>query len=163
MNDSERGSAMPGLGPLDAAASGRASGGEPGRAFGRREALGAAGVAACGLALAGCGSGGPAPGRAPGIKGKVIARTAEVPVGGGKVVDQWKIVVTQPREGVFKAFSAICPHRGCAVSTPENDVMTCPCHGSEFAADTGKCLKGPASGPLTPYQVKVEGDGIVVV
>ncbi|MBB6348504.1 Rieske (2Fe-2S) protein [Nonomuraea muscovyensis] len=167
MNDSERGSAMPGNRPQDAGACGRASGQELGREsgqrFGRREALGAAGIAACGLALAGCGSGGQDASRVPGIKGKVIARTADVPVGGGKVVDQWKIVVTQPSEGVYKAFSAICPHRGCAVGSPENDVMTCPCHGSEFAADTGKCLKGPASGPLTPYQVKVEGDGIVVV
>ncbi|WP_162795240.1 Rieske (2Fe-2S) protein, partial [Nonomuraea lactucae] len=120
-------------------------------------------AAACGLALAGCGAGGQGRGAVPGIKGKVIARTADVPVGGGTIVDQWKIVVTQPAEGVYKAFSAICPHRGCAVGSPENDVMTCPCHGSEFAADTGKCLKGPASGPLTPYQVKVEGDGIVVV
>ncbi|MEU0571126.1 Rieske 2Fe-2S domain-containing protein [Nonomuraea sp. NPDC005983] len=132
--------------------------------IGRREALGAAGVAACGLALAGCGASGEGQAAAvPGIKGQVIAKTADVPVGGGVVVQKWKIVVTQPTEGVYKAYSAVCTHRGCAVGSPKEGVMTCPCHGSEFSAADGKALKGPASAPLTAYQVKVEGDGIVVV
>lgn len=129
--------------------------------IGRREALGAAGTAVCGLALTGCGGGGDRP--APGIKGQVIARTADVPVGGGTIVRRWKIVVTQPSEGVYKAFSASCPHRGCAVGVPRDNVMICPCHGSEFDAGTGKALKGPATGALLAYQVRVEGDGIVVV
>ncbi|MBN6055439.1 Rieske (2Fe-2S) protein [Nonomuraea sp. RK-328] len=134
-----------------------------GRVVGRREALGIAGAAACGLAVAGCGAGGQETAPVQSIKGQVLARTADVPVGGGTLVEQWKIMITQPTEGVFKAFSAICPHRGCAVGSPRDSVMTCPCHGSEFAADSGKCLKGPATGPLTAYQVKVEGDGIVAV
>lgn len=41
--------------------------------------------------------------------------------------------------------------------------MTCPCHGSEFDAGTGECLKGPADAPLASYQVKVEGDGLMLV
>ncbi|WP_049564254.1 Rieske (2Fe-2S) protein [Nonomuraea sp. SBT364] len=130
---------------------------------GRREALGTAGAMACGLALAGCGNSGAEARPVLGVKGQVITRTADVPVGGGTVVSKWKIVVTQPSEGVFKAFSAACPHRGCAVGAPEDNVMRCPCHGSEFAADTGAVLTGPAQGPLTPYPVKVEGDGIVMV
>ena len=82
-------------------------------AVGRREALGAAGIAACGLALAGCGTGDAAAEPVvKGIKGQVIAKTADVPVGGGTVVREWKIVVTQPSEGVYKAYSAACPHRG---------------------------------------------------
>lgn len=129
----------------------------------RRRALKAAGAAACGVAaLAACGDGTPQ--QVPGIKGKEIAKTADVPVGGGTVVKQYKIVVTQPSEGVFKAYSASCPHRGCAVSTPKDNVMTCPCHGSEFDAATGQATKGPASGSkLVAYEVKVQGDGIVVV
>jgi len=130
---------------------------------GRREALGAAGVAACGVALAGCGGGDASARQAPGIKGQVIAKTADVPVGGGTVVKKWKIVVTQPAAGVYKAFSTACPHKGCAVSVPQDNVMTCPCHGSEFTADTGQATKGPATGALIAYQVRVEGDGIVVV
>lgn len=129
--------------------------------IGRRQALGVAGVAACGVALTACGSDAKAEPVA-GIKGQELAKTSEVPVGGGKVVTEWKIVVTQPTEGVFKAFSAVCSHRGCTVASPQRDVMTCPCHGSEFAADTGKAVKGPATAPLLEYRVAIKGDGIVV-
>lgn len=138
---------------------------EPGSAMpeiGRRAALGAAGLAACGLAVAGCGGGANAEPVA-GIKGQVLAKTADVPVGGGIVVQEYKIVVTQPAKGVFKAFSAVCTHKGCVVSAPEENVMTCGCHGSEFAADSGKALQGPATAPLAVYRVEVKGDGVVVV
>jgi Rieske Fe-S protein len=96
------------------------------------------------------------------LKGKVIAKTADVPVGGGMVIEDLKIVLTQPAQGVYKAFSAICTHKGCAVSTPKDNVIRCACHGSEFAADSGKATKGPAIAGLAAFQVKVEGDGIVV-
>ncbi|MFG1700134.1 Rieske (2Fe-2S) protein [Nonomuraea sp. NPDC049309] len=132
-----------------------------GNGLGRREMLGAAGVAACGLALAACGSGGAQ--TRPSLKGKVLAKTAEVPVGGGKLIEDLKVVVTQPQPGVFKAFSSLCTHKGCQVGTPEDNVIRCACHGSEFAADSGKATKGPATAPLASFQVKVEGDGIVVV
>ncbi|MEU7897889.1 Rieske (2Fe-2S) protein [Nonomuraea sp. NPDC049152] len=133
--------------------------------IGRREMLGATGVAVCGVALAGCGGseGSAKAAVPPGIKGKVIAQKADVPVGGGKVIQEWKIVITQPTSGVFKAFTAKCPHRGCAVGRPQDGVMTCPCHGSEFAADSGKCLKGPAQGSLAEFPLKVEGDGIIIL
>ncbi|MCP2355195.1 Rieske Fe-S protein [Nonomuraea thailandensis] len=128
--------------------------------LGRREVLGATGVAACGLALTACGSGGAQ--AKPNLKGKVLAKTAEVPVGGGKLIDDLRVVVTQPTQGVYKAFSSSCTHKGCKVSTPKDNVIRCACHGSEFAADTGQATKGPATAPLVSFQVKVEGDGIVV-
>ncbi|MGV9771816.1 Rieske (2Fe-2S) protein [Streptosporangium sp. NPDC003464] len=132
----------------------------------RRHVIGATAAVACGAALTGCGAGagGPGPGIVPpGIKGKVIAQTAEIPVGGGKVISKWKIVITQPTAGVFKAFTASCPHKGCAVGRVADGVIRCPCHGSEFAADSGKCLKGPAEAPLVEFALKVDGDGIVMV
>ena len=132
---------------------------------GRREALGVAGVAVCGLALTGCG-GQQEPVKSmvpPGIKGKPLAKTADIPVGGGKVFPKWKIVVTQPTAGVYKAFSAVCTHKGCLVAAPEKDVISCPCHGSEFAAGSGKMLKGPAAAPLPEFTAKVEGDDIIIV
>jgi Rieske Fe-S protein len=131
---------------------------EPG--LGRREVLGAAGAAACGLALAGCGTGDAK--AQPSLKGKVIAKTADVPVGGGKLLEDLDIVVTQPAQGVYKAFSAACTHKGCTVSTPKDNIIRCACHGSEFAADSGRATKGPATAPLTQFLVKAEGDGIVV-
>ncbi|MFG1710235.1 Rieske (2Fe-2S) protein [Nonomuraea sp. M3C6] len=147
MTVTERGGAMPENGPRNG--------------YARREMLGVAGVAACGLALAGCGTGGAK--AQPSIKGKVIAKTADVPVGGGTLVEDLNVVVTQPTQGVYKAFSSVCTHKGCAVSAPKENVIRCACHGSEFAADSGKATKGPATAPLASFQVKVEGDGIVVV
>ncbi|MCK2216612.1 Rieske (2Fe-2S) protein [Actinomadura sp. ATCC 31491] len=119
-----------------------------------------AGVAVCGVALAGCGSGGAQ--AKPSLKGQVIAKTADVPVGGGKLISDLKVVVTQPSQGVFKAFSAACTHKGCTVGTPKDNVIRCACHGSEFAAESGAATKGPATAPLTAIEVKVVGDGIVV-
>ncbi|MEV0386086.1 Rieske (2Fe-2S) protein [Nonomuraea sp. NPDC050643] len=126
--------------------------------MGRREVLG---VAACGMALAACGTGGAE--SRPSLKGKVIAKAADVPVGGGTLIEDLKVVVTQPTEGVYKAFSASCTHKGCAVSAPKDNVIRCACHGSEFATDSGKATKGPATAPLASFQVKLQGDGIIVV
>ena len=36
----------------------------------------------------------------------------EIPVGGGKIIDAIKVVITQPTAGDFKAFSAVCTHQG---------------------------------------------------
>ncbi|MEV0234901.1 Rieske (2Fe-2S) protein [Nonomuraea sp. NPDC050786] len=132
----------------------------PENGFGRREVLGAAGISVCGLALAGCGGGETK--AQPSLKGRVIAKTADVPVGGGTVIEDLQVVVTQPTQGVYKAFSSVCTHKGCAVSAPKENVIRCACHGSEFSADSGKATKGPATAPLASYKVKVEGDGIVV-
>ncbi|GAA3447482.1 Rieske (2Fe-2S) protein [Planomonospora venezuelensis] len=131
----------------------------------RRHVIGAAGAVACGAALAGCATaaGERTAGPPPAVKGKVVAQTADIPVGGGKVIHKWKIVITQPSAGVFKAFNASCPHKGCAVSNPSEGVIRCPCHGSEFDAVSGKCLKGPAEAPLVEFALRVEGGGIVMV
>ena len=129
----------------------------------RRESLKAAGVAVVGAAgLGACGSStGDAPSGAASAAGGVIA-AADVPVGGGKVFDDVKVVVTQPTQGDFKAFSAICTHQGCTVNGVANGVITCPCHGSTFDIATGEVKQGPATKPLPPKSVSVGADGITV-
>jgi Rieske Fe-S protein len=129
----------------------------------RRRLLGTAALAGAGMI--GLGACGTRPAKAivpPAIKGKVIARTGEIPVGGGKVIDKWKIVVAQPSQGTFKAFTATCTHQGCTVGSPENGVITCPCHGSEFNATDGSVEQGPAGAPLQEFTVRLQGDGIIV-
>ncbi|MDF5759213.1 Rieske (2Fe-2S) protein [Spongiactinospora sp. TRM90649] len=128
----------------------------------RRRVLGTVGVVCGAAALAACGGDPGPPAVPPGIKGKVIAKTADIPVGGGKVFDDWKLVVTQPSAGVFKAFTATCPHAGCAVGRIEERLIECPCHGSQFAIDSGECVSGPAKAPLVAFPLKVQGDGIVI-
>ena len=88
-----------------------------------------------------------------------IAKTADVPVGSGVIVDE--IVVTQPTAGVFKGFSSTCTHKGCAVNKVADGTIDCPCHGSKFNLD-GTVAKGPATEPLESKPVSVQGDSIVL-
>ena len=89
----------------------------------------------------------------------VIAKTADVPVGSGVIVDE--IVVTQPSAGEFKGFSAICTHKGCTVDKVADGTIDCPCHGSKFNLD-GSVANGPATKPLESAAVTVQGDSIVL-
>ncbi len=94
--------------------------------------------------------------------GTQLAKTSEVPVGGGKIVEAEKVVVTQPTKGTFKAFSAVCTHAGCIVSSVANGVISCPCHGSKYSAADGSVKSGPAPAPLTAKKVTVQGDSITL-
>jgi Rieske Fe-S protein len=78
-------------------------------------------------------------------------------VGGGKIITNAEVVVTQPVQGTFKAFSAICPHQGCEVAEVAKNTIVCPCHGSTFDATTGDRLSGPAQTGLTPLTVTESG------
>ncbi|MEU7379275.1 MULTISPECIES: Rieske 2Fe-2S domain-containing protein [unclassified Streptomyces] len=92
--------------------------------------------------------------------GRELASTADIPVGGGKVFAQQKVVVTQPEKGEFKAFSAICTHQGCTVNRVANGTIDCPCHGSRFHVTDGSVAHGPAVRPLPVKQIKVEGNSV---
>lgn len=89
-----------------------------------------------------------------------LAATSQVPDGGGKVIDAERIVITQPVSGFFKAFSAICTHAGCFVNSVSNGTINCPCHGSRFSITDGSVVNGPATRPLPPIAINVEGTSI---
>ncbi|MGZ4530683.1 MAG: Rieske (2Fe-2S) protein [Mycobacterium sp.] len=93
-----------------------------------------------------------------GAPAKVIAKTSDVPVGSGVIVDD--IVVTQPSPGVFKGLSATCTHAGCTVCDVVGGTINCPCHGSKFNLD-GSVANGPATRPLPAEAISVQGDSIV--
>jgi Rieske Fe-S protein len=136
----------------------------------RRTVLASAGIGAVGaVALAGCGSAQQAASDAAGsatsaAKGAVkdAISKATVPVGGGKVFADQKVVVTQPTSGDFKAFSAVCTHQACIVADVSDGTINCACHGSKFDITTGAVKNGPASSPLPEKKVTVSGDGIKV-
>jgi len=122
-------------------------------------AAGAAGAAALGATACGTREDGPEPYDA--LRGTVVAQTSEIPVGGGEVVVDGKLVVTQPEEGDFKAFSAVCPHAGCTIQEVERNIH-CLCHGSEFDVATGDVRHGPAQQPLEELSITVDGTDILL-
>ncbi|MCP3821960.1 Rieske (2Fe-2S) protein [Streptomyces sp. A3M-1-3] len=141
----------------------------------RRRTVLAAGAAVAGSALIGCSEYGDESGdgadstptatsatqaQPPG--GEELARTADIPVGGGKVFADRKIVVTQPEAGDFKAFSAVCTHQGCTVSKVADGTINCPCHGSKFSVTDAAVAAGPATRPLAEKKITVEGDAILL-
>ncbi|MFG2994427.1 Rieske (2Fe-2S) protein [Streptomyces sp. NPDC048257] len=91
--------------------------------------------------------------------GQALTKKADVPVGGGKVFKEEKVVVTQPKAGTFKCFTAVCPHQGCLVNKVEDGSIDCPCHGSKFAIADGAVTKGPATKGLAEKKIKVAADG----
>lgn len=93
--------------------------------------------------------------------GEKLASKSDVPVGGGSINKDAKVVVTQPTSGTFKAFSAVCTHMNCLVTSVSKNVITCTCHGSQFSATDGSVEGGPAPSPLPSVAIKVEGDEIV--
>ena len=144
----------------------------------RRTVLRGAAVAGAavvaGPALAACGSDEPAatdptastspPSDAGGTGGgdpEVLVATADVPEGGGVILDDPEVVVTQPTAGEFVAFSSICTHEGCPVSDVANGTINCACHGSQFSVEDGSVVAGPAPAPLPPVEVTVDGSTVV--
>jgi hypothetical protein len=63
----------------------------------------AAGATGGGSAAGGTGAASAAP-------ANQLATTADVPVGGGKIINGLNVVLTQPEAGTFKGFSAVCTH-----------------------------------------------------
>jgi Rieske Fe-S protein len=123
---------------------------------------GAATLAACGGGAASTAGGTVGAGTGSAGSGKDVIKVADIPVGGGKVFDATKIVVTQPKAGEFKAFSAVCTHKGCTVAGVANGTISCPCHGSTYDAATGQVTGGPAPAPLPSKTVTVNGGSITI-
>lgn len=73
------------------------------------------------------------------------------------------LVIRNPADAnALLAVNPTCTHKGCGVVWQAGEkVFDCPCHDSDFAPD-GKVLKGPATTPLKTYEVKIEGDSILV-
>ena len=92
--------------------------------------------------------------------GDVLASTSDIEVGGGAIFADQEVVVTQPSEGEFKCFTAICSHQGCLVSSVSDGTINCDCHGSKYSIEDGEVEEGPATFPLAEEQITVSGDSI---
>ncbi|MEU8866293.1 Rieske (2Fe-2S) protein [Streptomyces umbrinus] len=94
--------------------------------------------------------------------GAALAKTTDIPEGGGKIFADQGVVVTQPTAGEFKAYSTVCPHQKQQVNSVADGTITCPAHGSQFNATDGSVKKGPATSGLTAAKITVSGDSITL-
>lgn len=93
----------------------------------------------------------------------LLGLVKDIPVGGGMVFMNEKVVVTQPAKGEFRAFSAVCTHVGCVCNKVANGTIDCPCHGSEFKITDGAVVTGPAPAPLPPRTISVTDGKIMLL
>jgi nitrite reductase/ring-hydroxylating ferredoxin subunit len=92
--------------------------------------------------------------------GNVLAKTTDIPEGGGKIFAAQSVVVTQPAKGQFKAFSSICTHMKCPVGNVSGGTINCDCHGSKYSVTDGSVKNGPATKPLEEKTITVAGGDI---
>jgi Rieske Fe-S protein len=130
-----------------------------------RRAVLAAGAAGVTAALTGCAVYGsetaqpPAPatgGSGAPDGGAVLAKVKDLPVGGGKILKEQKVVLTRPDKDTVKAFGIACTHQGCPVTKIADGTINCECHGSRFRIEDGSVAAGPAPKPLPEVPVKVK-------
>ena len=136
----------------------------------RRALLGGACLGCAGLVLTACGGGSAADGDrtaagastgSPSDTGPLVA-LADLEVGASASArsdTEGRLLVTRTGEAAAVAFSAKCTHQACTVE-PDGEKLSCPCHGSSFAAATGEVLGGPAPSPLRKVEVVVRDGGV---
>ncbi|GHH88276.1 iron-sulfur protein [Streptomyces sulfonofaciens] len=138
----------------------------------RRAVVTAAGAVGLAATLAACGDSGGSGTVSSGSAGSdsakspdkgsaaPLAKTADIPEGGGKIFKDQQVVVTQPAKGEFKAFTSTCTHQGCTVSSVSGGTINCPCHGSKFSIEDGSVKHPPATEALAAMKIQVSGDEI---
>jgi nitrite reductase/ring-hydroxylating ferredoxin subunit len=111
----------------------------------------------------------------------VVARTAEIPPGGRKLVDiDGRGVVVFNLKGEFFALSNTCPHKGgslaeglltglveskepgCYNHSRPGEIIRCPWHQWEFDIRTGRSWCDPRRMRLKQYDVAVEHGATLV-
>lgn len=55
----------------------------------------------------------------------------------------------------LKVYSSKCSHLGCRINNSVNNILTCPCHGSQFDIN-GNPVKGPAAKSLTELKYRID-------
>lgn len=93
------------------------------------------------------------------------AHTTDVPPGTGKCVEvNGKEIALFNLDGTFRAIDNTCIHRGGPLGEGEIDgnIVTCPWHGWQYDILTGKNVGDDAGAGVASYEVKVEGDDVLI-
>jgi nitrite reductase/ring-hydroxylating ferredoxin subunit len=94
-----------------------------------------------------------------------VAKTGDVPPGGMTVVaiDRERIMLANVG-GELYAMRDMCGHRNAPLSRGRLDgcIVECPLHFAQFDVRTGKLVDGPISADVPVYEVRVEGDTVLI-
>jgi nitrite reductase/ring-hydroxylating ferredoxin subunit len=94
-----------------------------------------------------------------------VVKTGDVPPGGMIVVavDRERIMLANV-DGEFYALRDTCGHRNAPLSRGRLDgcIVECPLHFAQFDVRTGKLVDGPISADVPVYEVRIEGDTVLI-
>lgn len=99
------------------------------------------------------------------IEFHAVAKTADLDDGEAlQVMVGRKEIAIYNLEGKFYATDDICTHAYASLADGyvEGDQIECPLHGGCFDIRTGKATTPPVTEDLKTYEVKVDGDDIMV-
>ncbi len=94
-----------------------------------------------------------------------VAQVSDVPDPGKTVVEVAdRMVALFHVDGEWFALDDICTHDGGELASGEleDHCIACPRHGAKFDIRTGAALTMPATKPTESFEVKVEGDSVLV-
>ena len=94
----------------------------------------------------------------------VAGKVGELALNSGKIFRFGKdpAILILTANGQYRAFTAICTHLDCTVQyRADLGNIWCACHNGRYDLN-GKNIAGPPPLPLTPYNVTVRGDQILV-
>ncbi len=77
--------------------------------------------------------------------------------------DGYRVLIALTEDNVY-AVDDMCTHEDASLSkgSLHGDCVKCPLHGSRFRLSSGEALDDPAEEALNTYEVKIEGDNILV-
>ena len=94
-----------------------------------------------------------------------VAEVGELPPGEMRMVEvgENQILLANVAGNIW-ACDNICTHAGAPLSEGEldEDRVECPLHGSVFNVTTGEVIDPPADESLRVFQVRIEGNDILV-
>ncbi len=72
------------------------------------------------------------------------------------------IIIFRTSDTSYVALSKLCTHSQCTITyNHSGSELPCPCHGSKFST-SGTVTNGPASSNLKKYNVKKDGDTLII-
>lgn len=94
-----------------------------------------------------------------------VARVGEIAPGTVKRVELGdEPVAIFNLDGEFYAIGDTCTHEEASLADGDifGDVVECPLHGAEFDIKSGRARTLPAVLPVPTYEVRVEGDDVLI-